>query len=430
MENKKLVLDVHEKPKMAQWLILSIQHVLAMFGATVLVPILTGLPISCALIGSGIGTLFYILVTKGKSPVYLGSSFAYIAPISSTLALGVATGGNPNYGAVMGGLVMVGAVYVAIALIIKLIGTKWINKILPPVVVGSVIMVIGLGLAPSAVGMATEHIVVALATLLTAIIVSTYAKGILKLLPIVCAIVVGYLTSMAFGLVDFTPVLEASWFEIPNFAFLHSKPVFSLEIAMIMIPVAIVTIAEHIGDHLTLGSIIGKDLTKMLHRTLIGDGVATAIGGLLGAPANTTYGENTGVIGLTKVASVYVIALAGIIATALGFIGKFTALIQTIPNPVIGGMSLLLYGIIASSGMRVLINNKVDLGKQRNLIICAVILVVGIGGLSISLGQITLSGMALCAIIGIVLNLILPYEKKCECKHCKCGDKNENHRKN
>ena len=291
-------------------------------------------------------------------------------------------------------------------------------------------MVIGLGLAPSAVGMATEHIVVALATLLTAIIVSTYAKGILKLLPIVCAIVVGYLTSMAFGLIDFTPVLEASWFEIPNFAFLHSKPVFSLEIAMIMIPVAIVTIAEHIGDHLTLGSIIGKDLTKMLHRTLIGDGVATAIGGLLGAPANTTYGENTGVIGLTKVASVYVIALAGIIATALGFIGKFTALIQTIPNPVIGGMSLLLYGIIASSGMRVLINNKVDLGKQRNLIICAVILVVGIGGLSISLGQITLSGMALCAIIGIVLNLILPYEKKCECKHCKCGDKNENHRKN
>ena len=430
MENKKLVLDVHEKPKMAQWLILSIQHVLAMFGATVLVPILTGLPISCALIGSGIGTLFYILVTKGKSPVYLGSSFAYIAPISSALALGVATGGNPNYGAVMGGLVMVGAVYVAIALIIKLIGTKWINKILPPVVVGSVIMVIGLGLAPSAVGMATEHIVVALATLLTAIIVSTYAKGILKLLPIVCAIIVGYLTSMAFGLVDFTPVLEASWFEIPNFAFLHSKPIFNLEIAMIMIPVAIVTIAEHIGDHLTLGSIIDRDLTKKpgLHRTLIGDGVATAIGGLLGAPANTTYGENTGVIGLTKVASVYVIALAGIIATSLGFIGKFTALIQTIPNPVIGGMSLLLYGIIASSGMRVLINNKVDLGKQRNLIICAVILVVGIGGLSISLGQITLSGMALCAIIGIILNLILPYEKKCEC--CKCGDKNENHRKN
>ena len=417
---KKLVLDVHEKPKAMQWVMLSLQHVLAMFGATVLVPILTGLPISCALIGSGIGTLFYLFVTKGKSPVYLGSSFAYIAPISSALALGVATGDNPNYGAVMGGLMMVGAVYTIIALIIKFIGTNWINKLLPPVIVGSVIMVIGLSLAGSAVSMASEHVIVALITLVTCIFVSTFCKGILKLLPIFSGIVVGYLSAIGFGLVDFTPVLEASWFEIPNFAFLHSNPVFSLEVAMIMIPVAIVTITEHIGDHLTLGSIIGKDLTKMLHRTLIGDGIATAIGGLLGAPANTTYGENTGVIGLTKVASVYVIALAGIIATALGFIGKFTALIQTIPNPVIGGMSLLLYGIIASSGMRVLINNRVDLNKQRNLIICSVILVAGIGGLAVSVGQITLSGMALCAIIGIVLNLILPHEKKCECSCCEC----------
>ena len=419
---KKLVLDVHEKPKAMQWVMLSLQHVLAMFGATVLVPILTGLPISCALIGSGIGTLFYLFVTKGKSPVYLGSSFAYIAPISSALALGVATGDNPNYGAVMGGLMMVGAVYTVVALIIKFIGTNWINKLLPPVVVGSVIMVIGLSLAGSAVSMASEHVIVALITLATCIFVSTFCKGILKLLPIFSGIVVGYLSAIGFGLVDFTPVLEASWFEIPNFAFLHSNPVFSLEVAMIMIPVAIVTITEHIGDHLTLGSIIGKDLTKEpgLHRTLIGDGIATAIGGLLGAPANTTYGENTGVIGLTKVASVYVIALAGIIAICLGFIGKFTALIQTIPNPVIGGMSLLLYGIIASSGMRVLINNRVDLNKQRNLIICSVILVAGIGGLAVSVGQITLSGMALCAIIGIVLNLILPHEKKCECSCCEC----------
>ena len=419
---KKLVLDVHEKPKAVQWVMLSLQHVLAMFGATVLVPILTGLPISCALIGSGIGTLFYLFVTKGKSPVYLGSSFAYIAPISSALALGVATGDNPNYGAVMSGLMMVGAVYTVIALIIKFIGTNWINKLLPPVVVGSVIMVIGLSLAGSAVSMASEHVIVALITLATCIFVSTFCKGILKLLPIFSGIVVGYLSAIGFGLVDFTPVLEASWFEIPNFAFLHSNPVFSLEVAMIMIPVAIVTITEHIGDHLTLGSIIGKDLTKEpgLHRTLIGDGIATAIGGLLGAPANTTYGENTGVIGLTKVASVYVIALAGIIAICLGFIGKFTALIQTIPNPVIGGMSLLLYGIIASSGMRVLINNRVDLNKQRNLIICSVILVAGIGGLAVSVGQITLSGMALCAIIGIVLNLILPHEKKCECSCCEC----------
>ena len=426
---KKLVLDVHEKPKALHWIVLSLQHVLAMFGATVLVPILTGLPISCALIGSGIGTLFYLFVTKGKSPVYLGSSFAYISPIISALAVGVVDGGTPNYGAVSGGLVMVGAVYTVIALIIKFIGTKWLDKILPPVVIGSVIMVIGLGLAPSAVSMASEHVIVALITLATAIIVSTYTKGLLKLIPIFSGIVVGYITSVCFGLVDFTPVLEASWFEIPNFAFLHSKPQFSLEIAMIMIPVAIVTITEHIGDHLTLGSIIDKDLTKNpgLHRTLIGDGIATAIGGLLGAPANTTYGENTGVIGLTKVASVYVIGLAGVIALSLGFIGKFTALVQTIPNPVMGGVSLLLYGIIASSGMRVLINNRIDLGKQRNLIICAVILVAGIGGLSVTLGQITLSGMALSAIIGVVLHLILPNKhepygekhKKCHCEGCK-----------
>ena len=426
---KKLVLDVHEKPKALHWIVLSLQHVLAMFGATVLVPILTGLPISCALIGSGIGTLFYLFVTKGKSPVYLGSSFAYISPIISALAVGVVDGGTPNYGAVSGGLVMVGAVYTVIALIIKFIGTKWLDKILPPVVIGSVIMVIGLGLAPSAVSMASEHVVVALITLATAIIVSTYTKGLLKLIPIFSGIVVGYIVSVCFGLVDFTPVLEASWFEIPNFAFLHSKPQFSLEIAMIMIPVAIVTITEHIGDHLTLGSIIDKDLTKNpgLHRTLIGDGIATAIGGLLGAPANTTYGENTGVIGLTKVASVYVIGLAGVIALSLGFIGKFTALVQTIPNPVMGGVSLLLYGIIASSGMRVLINNRIDLGKQRNLIICAVILVAGIGGLSVTLGQITLSGMALSAIIGVVLHLILPNKhesygenhKKCHCEGCK-----------
>jgi uracil permease len=421
MENKKLVLDVHEKPKAFQWLVLSIQHVLAMFGATVLVPILTGLPISCALIGSGIGTLFYIFITKSKSPVYLGSSFAYIAPISSALALSAAIGGNPNFGAVSGGLILVGLVYAIIALLIKFLGTKWLDKILPPVVIGPVIMVIGLGLAPSAVSMATEHIIVALITLLTAILVSTYTKGILKLLPIFSGIVVGYLSAVGFGLVDFTPVLEANWFELPNFAFLHSAPIFNLEIASIFIPVAIVTITEHIGDHLTLGSIIGKDLTKNpgLHRTLIGDGVATALAGFIGGPANTTYGENTGVIGITKVASVHVIKLAAIIALCLGFVGKFNALIQTIPNPVMGGVSLLLYGIIASSGLRVLINNKVDLGKQRNLIICAVILVIGIGGLSISLGQVSLSGMALSAIIGIILHLILPKEKKeCNCSCC------------
>lgn len=413
---KKLILDVHEKPKVAHWIALSIQHVLAMFGSTVLVPMLTGLPVSLALVSSGIGTLFYLFVTKGKSPVYLGSSFAYIAPITSALALGAtlnadgSIASHPNYGAVMGGLMMVGLVYLVIALIIKFIGTDWLNKILPPVVIGPTIMVIGLSLAGTAVNMASEHIVVALITLLTAIIVSTYTKGLLQLLPIFSGIVVGYISAVAFQLVDFSAVNEASLFAMPNFAFLHSKPVFNLEVAAIMVPVAIVTITEHIGDHLVLGSIVGRDLTKNpgLHRTLIGDGVATFFAGFIGGPANTTYGENTGVIGLTKVASVWVIGGAAVTAFALGFIGKFTALVQTIPSAVMGGVSILLFGVIASSGARVLINNQIDFGRQRNLIIGAVILIVGIGGLTINIGQITLSGMALAAIIGVILHLILP----------------------
>ena len=408
---KKLVLDVHEKPKALHWIALSIQHVLAMFGSTVLVPILTGLPVSLALISSGIGTLFYIFVTKGKSPVYLGSSFAYIAPITAALALsatGVADGAN--YGAVMGGLMMVGLVYMFIAVIIKFVGTDWLNKILPPVVIGPTIMVIGLSLAGTAVNMASEHIVVALITLLTAVIVSTYTKGLLQLLPIFSGIVAGYISAVCFNLVDFTPVAQANLFELPSFAFLHSKPVFSLEVAAIMIPVAIVTITEHIGDHLVLGTIVGRDLTKNpgLHRTLIGDGVATFMAGFIGGPANTTYGENTGVIGLTKVASVWVIGGAAIVAFTLGFIGKVTALVQTVPSAVMGGVSILLFGVIASSGARVLINNQIDFGKQRNLIIGAVILITGIGGLTINIGQITLSGMALAAIIGVILHLILP----------------------
>lgn len=429
---KKLILDVHEKPKVAHWIALSIQHVLAMFGSTVLVPMLTGLPVSLALVSSGIGTLFYLFVTKGKSPVYLGSSFAYIAPITSALSLGATLNADgtiashPNYGAVMGGLMMVGVVYLIIALIIKFVGTDWLNKVLPPVVIGPTIMVIGLSLAGTAVNMASEHVIVALITLLTAIIVSTYTKGLLQLLPIFSGIVVGYISAIAFNLVDFSAVNAASFFAMPDFAFLHSTPVFNLEVAAIMVPVAIVTITEHIGDHLVLGSIVGRDLTKNpgLHRTLIGDGVATFLAGFMGGPANTTYGENTGVIGLTKVASVWVIGGAAVVAFTLGFIGKFTALVQTVPSAVMGGVSILLFGVIASSGARVLINNQIDFGRQRNLIIGAVILIVGIGGLTINVGQITLSGMALAAIIGVILHLILPDKeasygpssKKTECE--------------
>lgn len=416
MVKPQLVLDVHEVPTPGKWLILSLQHVLAMFGATVLVPFLTGLPIEVALVSSGIGTLIYILVTKGKSPVYLGSSFAYIAPIIAALSIG---GGEKNFGAVAAGLIVVGLVYVTIALIFKVAGTGWINKILPPIVIGPTIIVIGLSLASVAVDMAQtagtgefdiKYIIVALVTLLTAVLISSYSRGLIQLLPILSGIVVGYITAGFLGLVDFTAVKEASFFALPNFLFLKSMPQFSLEVIIIMVPVAMVTIAEHIGDHLVLSSIIGKDLTKDpgLHRTLLGDGLATLTAGFLGGPANTTYGENTGVVGITKVASVFVIGGAAVTAIVLGFIGKFTALVSTIPTPVMGGVSILLFGVIASSGIRVLINNKIDFTNQRNLMIAAIILVVGIGGMKIEIGSVQLSGMALSAIIGITLHLILP----------------------
>lgn len=446
MEKKALVYDVHEVPSLGKWLILSLQHVLAMFGATVLVPMLTGLPISVTLISAGIGTLIYILITKGKSPVFLGSSFAFIAPIMSASVIGLGLksdkvqgylngslslknlglqGNDLNLLAVTIGLVAVGIVYIIVAVIIKLVGTNWINKILPPIVIGPTIMVIGLSLASTAVGMVTTNggnntdikfILVGLGALLTAILVANYTKGILKLIPIMSGIIIGYILGIIFGIVDFTAVREASWFSLPEFVFLN-KGVYErfafnqvIEIIIVMVPVALVTISEHIGDHLVLSSIIRKDLTKDpgLSRTIAGDGIATLTAGLLGGPANTTYGENTGVVGITKVASVWVIGGAAVFALLLGFIGKFTALISTIPQCVMGGVSMMLFGIIASSGLRLLVDNRVDFNKQRNLIIASVILVTGIGGLAISVGKITIAGMALSAIIGIILHQILP----------------------
>jgi len=413
---KKLVLDVHEKPKVLEWITLSAQHVLAMFGATVLVPMLTGLPVSLALISSGLGTLFYIFITKGKSPVYLGSSFAFITPIVTAMSIGATLNeegsiiSGANQGAVMGGLMMVGLVYVLIALIVKVAGTNWINRLLPPIIIGPTIIVIGLSLAPTAVNMASEHVLIALITLLTAVFVSSYTKGLFQLLPIFFGILVGYITSIFFGIVDFSPVQESGLVILPEFAFMNTRPQFTLEIASLMIPVAVVTITEHIGDLLLLGDILGRDLTKSpgLHRTLLGDGVASILAGFIGGPANTTYGENIGVVGLTKVASVWVIGGAALTAIVLGFFGPFTALVQTVPTAVMGGVSILLFGIIASCGARVLVNNKIDFGAQRNLIIGSVILVIGIGDLSVELGPIVLSGMALAAIIGIILHLILP----------------------
>ena len=427
MEEKKMTLDVNEKPPIAKWIILAIQHVFAMFGATILVPILvnstageTVLTIPVALVTSGIGTLIYILCTKGKSPVYLGSSFAFIAPIAAAYLKGGVSGA-------MTGIMVVGLIYIIVAIVIKLIGKNWIDKLLPPVVIGPMIMIIGLGLAPSAVsqigltsGMELDWkiLLVAVVSFLVTAIVMTRAKGFLKVIPFLVGIISGYVLSIILGLVDFTAVAEASFFSVPKFIipFVNYAPNFSALITIA--PIALVTLCEHIGDHTSLSNIIGKDLLKDpgLDRTILGDGIATFVAGVLGGPANTTYGENTSVVGMTKVASVWVIGLAAIIAIIIGFLGKFTALVSTIPNAVLGGVSLLLYGFIAVNGLKVLIKNQIDFEKTKNIVVASTMLVLGLGGASISIISgdlsITISGMSLAAIIGIILNLILPDEKE------------------
>ena len=446
-QTKKLLLDVNEKPTIAKWIILALQHVFAMFGATILVPIMvntaageTVLTIPVALVTSGIGTLIYILCTKGRSPVYLGSSFAFIAPLAAAYVKGGISGA-------MVGVMAVGLVYVIFATIIHFIGKKWIDKLLPPVVIGPMIMIIGLSLAPSAisqVGLGTgtqidwRCIAVALITFLTTAIVMVRGKGFLKIIPFLVGIVVGYISAICFGLVDFAPVLEASFFSMPSFVvpFLNYTPNFSA--LLTIVPISLVTIAEHIGDHTALSSIIGKNLLKDpgLDRTLLGDGLATFVAGFLGGPANTTYGENTSVVGMTKVASVWVIGLAAIIAICLGFLGKFTALVSTIPDAVLGGVSLLLYGFISVNGLKVLIENKIDFGKSKNIVVASTMLVLGLGGAAISIIHgdlsVTISGMSLAAIIGILLNLLLPDEKEGEDKKSEnkstkeAEEKNEN----
>lgn len=423
MENEKtLLVDINEKPAKLKWFFLSFQHVFAMFGATILVPILTGFPVSVALFASGVGTLVYTFCTKGKVPVYLGSSFAYITAVQLAVA-----SMNGDISAAQTGLMLVGLIYVIVALIIKKTGKGWIDKLLPPIVIGPMIAVIGLGLASNAVtnagfteGGAFEPMLVALVTFLVAALISTKAKGFLKIVPFLIAIIVGYVLSCVLGLVDFSKVQEAQWLSLPEFSFPFKlgnfgtyKFYFGPETWAIL-PVAIVTISEHIGDHTVLGKICGRNFLKDpgLDRTLIGDGVATALSAFMGGPANTTYGENTGVIGLTKIGSVYVTCGAAVIAMLLSCCGKISAFIATIPNCVLGGMSILLYGVIASNGLRILVDSKVDFSKQRNLIIASAMLVIGLGGAIFPLGgSATLSGTALAAIVGVVLNLILPKEE-------------------
>ena len=426
MEQRKMLYDINEKPPIPKWIILALQHVFAMFGATILVPILvnsqageTVLTIPVALVSSGIGTLIYILCTRGKSPVYLGSSFAFIAPIAAAYLKGGISGA-------MTGVMAVGLIYVLFAIIVKIIGKSWLDKLLPPLVIGPMIMIIGLGLAPSAVsqiGLSSEtiewkSIVVALVTFLTTVLVMVRGKGFFKIIPFLVGICTGYVVSIILGMVDFTPVVNASFISLPEFKIPVKDYALNFGAILTIAPIALVTMAEHIGDHTALSAIIGKDLLKEpgLDRTLLGDGIATFVAGLLGGPANTTYGENTSVVGLTKVASVWVIGLAAILEICLGFLGKFTALVSTIPNPVLGGVSLILYGFIAVNGLKVLIQNQTDFSNSKNVVVASTMLVLGLGGAAVSIVHgdlaVTISGMSLAAVIGILLNLFIPDDKE------------------
>ncbi|MCY7101984.1 uracil-xanthine permease family protein [Streptococcus oralis] len=418
-----LLLDVDQRPSAGKGILLSFQHVFAMFGATILVPLILGMPVSVALFASGVGTLIYMISTGFKVPVYLGSSFAFITAMSLAMK---EMGGDVS--AAQTGVILTGLVYVLVAASVRFAGTKWIDKLLPPIIIGPMIIVIGLGLASSAVtnaGLVADgnwkNALVAVVTFLIAAFINTKGKGFLRIIPFLFAIIGGYLFALTLGLVDFTPVLKANWFEIPGFylpfstggAFKEYNLYFGPETIAIL-PIAIVTISEHIGDHTVLSQICGRQFLKEpgLHRTLLGDGIATSVSAFLGGPANTTYGENTGVIGMTRIASVSVIRNAAFIAIALSFLGKFTALISTIPSAVLGGMSILLYGVIASNGLKVLIKERVDFSQMRNLIIASAMLVLGLGGAILKVGPVTLSGTALSAMTGIILNLILPYENK------------------
>ena len=418
-----LLLDVDQRPSAGKGILLSFQHVFAMFGATILVPLILGMPVSVALFASGVGTLIYMIATGFRVPVYLGSSFAFITAMSLAMK---ELGGDVS--AAQTGVILTGFIYVLVAAGVRFAGTKWIDKLLPPIIIGPMIIVIGLGLASSAVtnaGLVADgnwkNALVAVVTFLIAAFINTKGKGFLRIIPFLFAIIGGYLFALTLGLVDFTPVLKANWFEIPGFYFPFSTggafEEYSLYFGpetIAILPIAIVTISEHIGDHTVLGQICGRQFLKEpgLHRTLLGDGIATSVSAFLGGPANTTYGENTGVIGMTRIASVSVIRNAAFIAIALSFLGKFTALISKIPNAVLGGMSILLYGVIASNGLKVLIKERVDFGQMRNLIIASAMLVLGLGGAILKLGPVTLSGTALSAMTGIILNLILPYENK------------------
>lgn len=405
---KQREIQVDERLPLLQSLPLSFQHLFAMFGSTVLVPILFGVDPATILLMNGIGTILYIFITKGKIPAYLGSSFAFISPVTAVLTDG---GG---YGAALGGFLVVGIVLVLVGLIVRIVGTNWIDIIFPPAAMGAIVAVIGLELVPTAANMAglvrpedvpmdTTAITVSLLTLGTTIIYWVTMRGFLKIIPILLGIITGYIIAALFGIVDFTAVKEASWIQMPTY--------YQMELnwsdILVILPAALVLIPEHIGHLVVTGNIVKKDLVKDpgLDRSLFGNGISTIISSFVGSTPNTTYGENIGVLAISRVYSTFIIGGAAIIAIILSFCGKLAALISSIPTPVMGGISLLLFGIIAVSGLRMLVEQNVDYNNSQNLILTCVVLGIGISGASVTIGTVALSGMGLATIVAIVLSL-------------------------
>lgn len=387
---------------LVQKTVVGAQFLFVAFGATVLVPLLVGMDPSVALLTAGVGTLIFHLITKGKVPVFLGSSFAFIAPIIKASELY----GLPG---ALSGLVAVGAVYGVMSMIIRLRGIGFITRLFPPVVVDPVIMLIGLSLASTGVDMAKSNWPLALTALLTTVAVSLFGKGLLRLIPIFAGIVVGYIVSICFGMIDFQSVVDAPWFALPAFV----RPEMCWEAIIFMAPVAIAPVIEHIGDIYAIQEVTGKDYVSDpgLHRTMLGDGVACMVASFIGGPPVTTYSEVTGAVSLTKIADPSVIRIAAIFGILFSVLGKVSALLKTIPEAVLGGIMLLLFGTIASVGINSLVKNKVDLGDTRNLVIASLILTFGIGGAEMTCGNITIGGIGLAALVGVFLNLVIPRKK-------------------
>lgn len=409
------VIQVDEKVPFLQGIPLSFQHLFAMFGASVLVPTLFKIDPAIVLLMNGIGTLIYLFLCKGKAPAFLGSSFAFLSPVFIVLGADKAFWGA-NYSYALGGFIAAGLIFITVALIIWQFGSDWISVVLPPATMGPIVALIGLELASVATGMAgimpdaktgaydTNAIIVSVVTLLTVAFGSVLFRGFMAVIPVLVGIVVGYTTAIGLGMVNMAGVSSAPVLAMPTIY----TPIFDINAVLIILPAALVVISEHIGHLVVTGNIVGRDLTKDpgLHRSLMGDGVSTVLSGFCGSVPTTTYGENIGVMAITRVYSVWVIGGAAVISIALAFVGKLSAFIQSIPAPVMGGVCILLFGVIAASGIRMLVEAKVDYSKPVNLSLTAIVLIVGISGAAIQIGNVQLKGMALATVVGMALSLV------------------------